>query len=773
MEGNSCTIDAGFTEDEVKKILEITGAKKITADAIEKAELKLAQMKLVNLKQLRAELAVLDKASKHPKGLKVGTESLMTVDRNELSAGIGLQAKANVIIGSAHSTMQGFMKEMRPKTSRMLAGMIGKGRKTAEQIKVEKDFVDHIQFGDKASPEISEMARAFTETIKNLRMRMSEASGVDLMAESKMSVPQSHDAIKINKAGFDKWFEYTIDKLDLDEMELSGKTEPELKEIMTVAFNNLRTNGAHYISHSGKGDLITGKYTKSRFLHFKDGESWRAYQEDFGSGNLYQTMTNHIDGLSRDIAVVELLGNNPTKTLGLLENQMVRGGFEKKDFLRTESMFNIAAGRNNGEGGMVASILPSIRSFNVSTQMGSATLAAAGDAPLTMLTAKMNDMPAFKPIKAYAKSVAGKDDVRELAGRMGLLLEYSLDRGMAANDGVKNLGSDYLQNSADLVMRASGLEYHTTTMRASFGASLVDQISSETGTPFASLSKNRLARFKQYGIDEAKWDKIRKTEKTTTQGHSFVDPLKMDVDTQAAFIGMVLSETNKAVPTVDNFEQSLLHVGTKAGTTSGELMRQATQFKSMPLYMITTQLARVRAQDTLKSKTAYAAQAFISTVAVGALVVQMKELSVGNEPLDFDNPTLWVNAIKYSTGGNLVSDFVLNNGVTGYVTPFSEQLVGPTAAKMQDVVELLTFANGKKIINGDTDGFSEKAVKLIQKNTIGNNIWWSRLALEREVFDQINQAINPNWKAKAQKRMSKYGHEQYWKSGETTPEFMQ
>ena len=59
------------------------------------------------------------------------------------------------------------------------------------------------------------------------------------------------------------------------------------------------------------GKSLGNRRTDHRFLVFKDAESWIKYQDEFGDPNAFNVMMNHIDGMSKDLAELEIFGPNP------------------------------------------------------------------------------------------------------------------------------------------------------------------------------------------------------------------------------------------------------------------------------------------------------------------------------------------------------------------------------------------------------------------------------------------------------------------------------
>jgi len=67
-----------------------------------------------------------------------------------------------------------------------------------------------------------------------------------------------------------------------------------------------------------------------------------------------------------------------------------------------------------------------------------------------------------------------------------------------------------------------------------------------------------------------------------------------------------------------------------------------------------------------------------------------------------------------------------------------------------------------------------KAVQLLRHVTPGQNLWFSRMATDRLIFDQIQRAIDPNYvqsfARREQQAQKAYGQAYWWHPGETKPE---
>lgn len=773
-----CQIQAGLTDDEVADLVEMSDGDSVSLDAIAEAKLIAKEKETAALIQIDIIQKRMSDQASHSKGMYAGLVALLTRDPTEKGTFVSLQGRINHARGGAHLILNDMMHELRTNLKRNIAAIAGGHIQTAEQRSLSSNIVKALH-GEKASADGAAMAKAWSKTIDMMRGRMAKALGVRLERLDSWRLPQNHDNVAVGKAGFDDWFDFIDGKLDHDQMDIGSMSLAERKELLNGIYDNIRTQGISSMTGEGAAQAVANnllsRYNKQRVLHFKDADSWLTYQDKFGSQNIYKTMMDHIDKLSRDIAAAEHFGPNPTKTFNHLKTQVIKEAGDKNAARRPEATFNLLVGKSTGEGGRVAAILPTIRNWNVSTQLNAAFLSSFTDAPIGMVGSVYNDMPAFGQMKRYFKTIATGDDARQKATRLMLSAEYAIDRGLAAHDYTGNMGSIYSQNLAETASKVSFLSPHTEISRAAWGVELSSALTGDTGKSFDQLSSARKSQLKRHGISKEDWEVIRNTEKFTMKGESFIDPVNIPIEQQVKYISMISQETDMAVPTPDARERTLLTLGTKAGSTSGEMIRSAVQYKAHPLHVLISQINRGLVQDTAMGKVTYTSSLIVSMTAMGAIAVQAKELSKGNEIMDWDSPTLWINAMKVGGGLGLFGDFLTNNGVAGYPQSIAQQLAGPTASgAAQGLYDLLAFGNFEKLSEGDFSGFSSSAADFAIRNLPMARMWWARAALERGITDQLKRLSDPDFDRKARKKMTKLrtetGQSQWWKQGSDLPE---
>src|SRR3546814_16852826 len=78
-------------------------------------------------------------------------------------------------------------------------------------------------------------------------------------------------------------------------------------EFLGEAWKTIATGGANKIEPGqfrGTG-ARANRGSDSRVIHFRDGDAYLDYQQQFGERAIYDVMTGHVQGVAKDIAAIE------------------------------------------------------------------------------------------------------------------------------------------------------------------------------------------------------------------------------------------------------------------------------------------------------------------------------------------------------------------------------------------------------------------------------------------------------------------------------------
>ena len=166
--------------------------------------------------------------------------------------------------------------------------------------------------------------------------------------------------------------------------------------------------------------------------------------------------------------------------------------------------------------------------------------------------------------------------------------------------------------------------------------------------------------------------------------------------------------------------------------------------------MLSLHVQRARYARQLRggfSAAAYAANAIIGTTVMGMLALQLKLISKGQDPRDMNNWKAWAAAFVQGGGAGIYGDFFFhdaNRFGKGAITT----MAGPSLGLAEDFTRV-TWGNVQQLMAGDKPNLAADVVGFAKRYTPGGSLWYTRLVLEREIWDQLAQQASPR-QARAQ-----------------------
>lgn len=144
------------------------------------------------------------------------------------------------------------------------------------------------------------------------------------------------------------------------------------------------------------------------------------------------------------------------------------------------------------------------------------------------------------------------------------------------------------------------------------------------------------------------------------------------------------------------------------------------------------------------------------TTVLGGLVVQLRELANGNDPLE-----VW-DGEKWYLGG-VDSDFFKRSFVAGGGLPVlgdilvagtdttgrgaTDFAMGPLGSDFKTILNL-TVGNATQLSNGTETNAGNEAFKFLKGKIPAQNLWYTKAATNRLVFDEIQDIIAPGYREK-------------------------
>lgn len=685
-------------------------------------------------------------------------------------------------------------------------------------------LVQELHGEDSGVPEAKVGAKQFADVANRLRERFNRAGG-DVGYLDDWAIPRSHSQMKVSKAK-EQWIDDHVQWANRSKYlkeDGSRMSDAELKEFFTKAHETVATGGVNKIQPgrpTGNG-ARANRGSESRQIHYRDADAYLAAQAKYGDKGLMDLMFGHIDRAARDIALVEGLGPNPNNAFRYhaetAAKQMTTAKPDKKPKIdkrvkRLQQLYTEVAGtREPPVSAELANAFDTYRATNVAGKLGSAVITGLSDQGTIALVAKMNGMPVMQVLGNELRMLNPADPShRRLAMRAGLGIDQLI--GSLARWGEDGLGADaeiagraakWSQAAATKVMQISGMNAIDAGNRRAFGATMMD-VTGDLTRRFDSikaLEEGDRRLMQQRGITDQDWAVWRLAEpedwrgagdQVLTPGSIYrisdaalaqlsqdtgVSPTRLREQAATRLLGMVLDETNMAIPAPGAREKAFMHGNNQRGTWGGEFMRSFWQFKSFPISMISKHWRRAMAQQTGWGKAGYAAALFATATVLGAIATQVNEIASGRDPKNMlDDELGGVPGLRFGLasmlkGGalSLYGDFLFSNTTQGGTSALAT-IGGPMAGDLETLLNLRGLTADVALGEKEPEMIGARLIQLGKGHIPGANLWYTKAATDHMIFHQLQEYFSPGYLNRMQRRAQReFGQSYWWEPGEMAP----
>lgn len=733
-----------------------------------------------------------------------GDPSLLPTAVLETVAGSGIQAESvRFVRDSLNRQFHGMLRGLLRKHSKDLLGRV---RNQAGL----KNIV-HELFGEASGDaEAKAIAGAIGKTRDRARS-LFNAYGGDIGKLENYGIRHSHDSTKLRKAGFDAWRAEVFDRLDWNRIEdhrtgrpfaeAGGRPAPAAaEEFLRKVFDNITTRGwiDRAPSMAVGGKALYNQRAEARVLHFKSADDWLAYNTAFGDANPFEAIVSQMDGFARDIALMRVLGPNPTLGLEHLIQSVERHAAVRADGKlenavssrsgRARTMLRMTTGAANAPADHAwASFLAGTRNLLTGAQLGSAMLSTPTDLA-TMGAAAREIGMSPKNVFARTAGLLSSHATRDTAAAMGYVADTLANAGTASARYLGDVWSPELtERITDGVLRASGLSYWTDMARTGFQMEFSAHLAQNAHLALDSIDPLLRKTLTDRGITAADWDHLRAPDAlfVAPNGAKFLTPLhwvehtrlpRAEAEGLSLKLGSIMQEEMEfAIPSVSLDARARVMGAAQPGTISGELIRSVAMYKNYAISLTLNQYRRTMAKPGGWSRAKYFTSLAVGMTAMGALSVQLKEMAKGRDPRNmnpFTNPGFIAEAVFQGGGLGIFGDFIRSeeSRIGGGL---ASTLAGPVVGLGSDVLGGVV-QNASAAAQGKNTSVARDLTNLGKRYTPGSSLWYGRLALERMFWDQLHEAMDPDaardYAKKERKRVKSYGNASWWTPTQMTPD---
>jgi hypothetical protein len=608
-------------------------------------------------------------------------------------------------------------------------------------------------------------------------------------------VSQSHDPLKLHRAGYAAWRDAILPRLDADRTFAGADAEDFLKRTYAalVSGRHLKAEGeGDALGLAFKGpDNLAKRVSRHRVLHFKDADAWFDYNAEFGLKSLREAVVSDLERAARNTALMESFGTNPRAVFeAALDRLKDKHRVDRKKLARLNerSLSNQFA---EAEGATRIAVDPtsaSVTAIVIAVQsmakLGAAALSSVSDlatkATVIMRATGDNILAAWgKSLSTLVEGLAPGDRARA-ADLIAVGLEGQVG-DVAARFSADDTMPGAIARAQRLFFKLNLLGPWTDANKRGLGLMLARDLALKARNDWADLDALARRNLSLYGFDAERWNAIRGATRTEADGRDYLMPDAIGELPAIAFARLTggpaterqlrglkdelttslrayyLDLADEAVPTPGARERAILLQGTQPGTPLGVAARFVAQFKAFPLTILTKNLGRLAEADTTaeffknllggKGDMVGLANLMVGTTVMGYLAMTAKDLVKGKTPRDPTDPKTFVAAMLQGGGLGIYGDFVFGE-YNRFGRSLLDTLVGPTLGSVSDMAELWArFRSGE-----DT---AAAAVRFIAANTPYANLFYTRAALDWLFLYQLQETLNPGFLRRMERRIER------------------
>lgn len=773
----------------------------------------------------------------------VQAEKLQKIYRNNAEQGLYGKRSVAKILSDTYRYTKGVQQQYFSRISKQLSEALpGRFGGYMEDAKSAYALVQELMGENSGSAEAKKVAAVVSKTFSDLRTRFNRAGG-DIGELLDWALPQSHDANRVAAAARrlsknrldlvrsftpaqnrEAWVDFIMPLVDrqryLDD-EGNLLSDDQMREFLGECWRTISTqgNGDDFGSRVAGARRATraNRYSQHRAIHFKDAQSYITYEQKFGTGSVMSTIVGRVRSMSKDIALLESLGPNPTTSFEMLD-RLADADFERarsnestakrawkyRDLngalgVETRDMWSVLNGNADipAGTGAFASFMQGARNLQVAGKLGSAFISSFSDIPTYCIAMAVNRMNPFKAPFDLMLWLSKED--REFATRAGILAD-TVSSGLCRwyDD---NVGNGVTAILADATIRLSLLEAWTNTIRRCFGLNLMASVGKLVSTKqWGALDAYDRSRFERHGITEDDWRLLRMAQPEdykgckmlTRQALEAISPARLQAagftagyrdQVASKYLAMLTDEMQMASLEPDLATRAGASRGRQKGTISGELIRSIMLFKSFPFAMMTRHFERlnsigraVQAQTGsralgIAARTGYASAVILGTAFFGAFSLQAANLLAGRDMQDMRRAEFWGNALVKGGGLGVMGDMIYNGvfSENAYGSPNVLNFLGPVAGTVFDTWDVAMSMRDSAVYDKETK-WQMKALRLVRGNTPFLNIWYAKTALDHAVFNDLNEMLSPGYLRRQRDRAKRtQGQEYWWRQDELFP----
>lgn len=662
-------------------------------------------------------------------------------------------------------------------------------------------------------PEAVSAAKIINKHTEFMRLEFNRVGGAIGKLDGWVT-SRTHNSEKIRKDS-EGWLKFMEENLDIErvfddippDVRLS-KLKQERAEFMSgvhIALLNKDGPKTSLSGMTGLGNVGKGM-SKERVYHFKTPDAEFEYNQRFGNGSLSQAVFFHAERMAADTALMRRLGPNAKMNLDAVFDSFLKDAKVQED---PKMLHDLKAYKDHVDrvtwkhlsgqsravavgGELLAKVDSVVRVGQQMASLGGALLSMPPDLANLAGEFRHQGRGFLSGLNAGLKDLAKlttDPEVREAMQSAGILSDYVKGSAISRFD-QNDLFPGMAASVQNTYMNWTGIKWWPDRLRDGFAASMANHMAMLADKPFSQMDVKFKNLLRSYGIEEGDWEVMSKGVHETSTGLRLMTPEAI-VDQDDSVFSKALSdkgvtpspskitsmrmELSSKIRTMMQDRASMAVVegnirtrevlpgsAAEQGTWERVMYNQISLFKTFVFGVVEGPVKRelFGGSEALDWRSAMKeskglmnlAKTMTASTLLGYVAVSLKDIGRGKEPPDPLDPGTIMRSIMLGGTGGIYVDTLLGEAAK-YDGGVVESLLGPTAGDINDLGEL-TY----KLLHGEPA--AAKAFKFVINNLPGNNVFYTKWALDYLFLYQISESLSPGYLRRMERNLKKKGDQE-------------
>lgn len=604
----------------------------------------------------------------------------------------------------------------------------------------------------------------------------------------------THDPDLIYKAGAEQWAADVSQWIDAART-FEGVDDPA--KFLAGAWAAL-SDGVHLDDSGGVGmkdPAFAGpgnaakRLSQGRVLHWKDADSWLAYQKKYATGTLMDRFARTIDRSARQYALLADWGTNPRAEFEntmrwLIEDAHKAGRLDEvRDFgpasqKALSDLFGDLDGSNNKPmTSLMAKIGANVRNVVAMSKLGAVLLTHMNALGTGASELAFHGIPYLESYRNHLASVvaplANSPERERVISLIGAGIENLHGAAMGTgwvDDSLPGTMSKIRNN----FFRLTGLTYMVHALKDGVSLMVAHDLALDKGKAFAELAPARQAILRQYGFTERDWDILRNApDHPTANGREYLTPdaamrstedlSDRERDALGLKLRAYLTDTADRYIVTPNIADKRISRGTitaDPNSALGQAARFLSQFKAWPVAAARQGFGReINGRVGLAGKVTGIMHLIAATTALGYLRMVLNDYSKGLTPPKPDGKA-FLAAMVQGGGLGIFGDYLFGQS-NRFGQSFAETAAGPVLGSLADTM-MKTWNDAKA---GNGKAVTTDLSKAVLDNTPFINLFYLRGALNYLFIHSMQETLNPGYLERHARKMQQDTGQSYLSPG--------